>query len=147
MIVYFDTSALVKRYVSEVGSQEVEALFMRAEKIGISLIGRAEVAAALAKTVRIKALRADQANQALSVFRSEWPIFVRLQVTETLIARADALAWEYGLRGYDAVHLASAVSWQEHIGESITLATFDQQLWKAGQSAGLAVWPIDLLSA
>ena len=58
--------------------------------------------------------------------------------------KADALAWEHDLRGYDAVHLASALFWQESLGEPVTIATFDAQLWQAGQPIGLSVWPEDL---
>ena len=58
--------------------------------------------------------------------------------------RAASLAWEYGLRGYDAVHLATALLWQETIGEPVTLATFDRQLWQAGDQAGLTTWPPEL---
>jgi hypothetical protein len=58
--------------------------------------------------------------------------------------RADAQAWERGLRGYDALHLAAALFWQETLGEPVTLATFDRQLWQAGAAAGLEVWPADL---
>jgi len=69
---------------------------------------------------------------------------VRLQLTEIIVARADALAWEHGLRGYDAVHLGTALFWQDTIGDPITLATFDRQLWQKGEIAGLMVWPEDL---
>ena len=56
MILYLDASALVKRYVAEPGSAEVSEAISRAEAIGTALISRAEVAAALAKAVRGKAL-------------------------------------------------------------------------------------------
>jgi predicted nucleic acid-binding protein len=61
--------------------------------------------------------------------------------TEALVERAEGLAWEHGLRGYDAVQLASALSWQESVGEEVLLATFDQQLWEAAKRAGLKPWP------
>ena len=80
----------------------------------------------------------------MQVFRAQWPRLARLQLTEPLLARADALTWEHGLRGYDAVHLAAALYWQETLGEPVTLATFDRELWRAGQQAGLAVWPAGL---
>ena len=64
-----------------------------------------------------------------------------MAVTEALVERADALAWEHGLRGYDAVQPASALAWQESVGEEIVLATFDQQLWEAAQQTGLKPWP------
>jgi len=53
MIVYLDASALVKRYVSETGSPEVNALLATVAVAGTSVIIRAEVAAALAKSVRV----------------------------------------------------------------------------------------------
>ena len=144
MILYLDTSALVKRYIAEIDAPAVAALIAQAERVGTSLITRAEVAAALAKGVRIGTLHHDDAGKALAVFRSQWRDFQRLQVTEALVARADALAWEHGLRGYDAVHLAAAQRWQEALDEPVALATFDRQLWQAGQSVGLGVWPEDI---
>jgi predicted nucleic acid-binding protein len=67
--------------------------------------------------------------------------FAKVPVTETLVARAEALAWDTALRGYDAVQLASALTWQESVGAAITLATFDRQLWDAGIQVGMHVWP------
>jgi predicted nucleic acid-binding protein len=144
MIVYLDASALVKKYIEEIGSEKVDRLIDQASTVGTSPISRAEVAAAVAKTVRTRTLPQDEASAALRIFRIEWPDLARLQITETTVARADALAWQHGLRGYDAVHLAAALIWQEAIAEPITLATFDRQLWQSGQAAGLAVWPEDL---
>ncbi|HOV49367.1 MAG TPA: type II toxin-antitoxin system VapC family toxin [Anaerolineae bacterium] len=144
MIVYLDASALVKRYVAERGSDEVARLIAAAAGVGTSLISRAETSAALAKAVRVGALTREAAAAALQVFRSEWPLLIRMQATEPVLARADALAWELGLRGYDAVHLASALIWQEGVGEAVTLATFDRQLWDAARAQGQAVFPEDL---
>jgi predicted nucleic acid-binding protein len=141
MIVYLDASALVKRYVAEAGSPEVAALLLRAEAVGTALISRAEVAAALAKARRLKLLPPAEAAAAMQVLSADWEDLVRIQLTEALVARAASLAWEDGLRGYDAVHLASAVLWQEILGESVTVATFDRQLWEAARRAGLIAWP------
>lgn len=141
MIVYLDASALVKRYVAEAGSRETERLIEQANTVATCVISRAEVVAGLARASRLKVIGRDDAASALQVFRSQWPDYLRLQVTETLIARADALAWDQGLRGYDAVHLAAAISWQEAIGDSVSLATFDRQLWSAAGRIGLTPWP------
>ncbi|HEX6384610.1 MAG TPA: hypothetical protein VF177_08075 [Anaerolineae bacterium] len=65
-------------------------------------------------------------------------------MTETLVARADTLAWELGLRGYDAVHLASALLWHEGMDQAVVLATFDRHLWKAAGQRGLITFPEDL---
>ncbi len=144
MILYLDASALVKRYVAEAGSAETGQLIAQAEGIGTSIISRTEVAAALAKAVRIGFLSREEAGAALQVFRAQWVDLVRLQLTEVVIARADALAWEHELRGYDAVHLAAALFWQEMLSQPVTLATFDRQLWRAGITAGVTTWPANL---
>lgn len=144
MILYLDASALVKRYVAEAGASEVAEAIAAAEVVGTSLISRAETAAALAKAVRAGTLTRQEAASALQVFRSEWPNLVRVQATEVLVARADELAWELGLRGYDAVHLASALLWQDGMGERVTVATFDQALWDVVEQRGMIAFPDDL---
>jgi predicted nucleic acid-binding protein len=137
MILYLDASALVKRYLVEAGTTEVARAISDADVVGTSLISRAETAAALAKAVRVGALSRQAADSALQVFRREWPDLVRIQATDMLIARADSLAWNLNLRGCDAVHLASALLWQDSLGRRVTFATFDQKLWQAGEQQGL----------
>lgn len=146
MIVYLDASALVKRYVDETGSADVDRLIAGAPVVGTAVISRAEVAAALARAARMNVLSRDEARAALQVFRAQWPDLVRLQLTEAILSQADVLAWDYGLRGYDAVHLAVACFWQASLGEPVVLATFDYQLWEASAAAGLRAWPEDLTS-
>lgn len=140
-IVYLDASALVKRFVAETGSAEVGLLIQEAQLAGTSLISRAEIAAAFARVVRMGLQSRQEMAGVLQTFRKNWPDLLRLGLTEAVVARADTLAWEHGLRGYDAVHLATALSWEEAIGEPVVLATFDRELWQAGRAAGLVVWP------
>jgi predicted nucleic acid-binding protein len=144
MMLYLDASALVKRYVAEMGSPEVGEAIAAAEMIATVIISRAEIAAALAKSVRTGRLTREDALASLQVFRREWHDFVRVQVTEMVVARADDLAWEHNLRGYDAVQLAAATLWQDAIGEAVTMATFDRQLWAAADQIGLVPYPTDL---
>jgi hypothetical protein len=63
---------------------------------------------------------------------------------EMVVTRADGLAWELGLRGYDAVHLASALLWQEGLGEPVAMAAFDLKPWEAAKERGLVPFPDDL---
>jgi predicted nucleic acid-binding protein len=144
VIAYLDASALVKRYIVERGSRETIALTADSEMTATSVVSRAEVAAALAKALRVRLVNEEVARNAQRRFAGDWSDLVRVRVTEALVERAEGLAWEHGLRGYDAVQLASALSWQESVGEEIVLATFDQQLWETAKRAGLKAWP-DLL--
>lgn len=141
MIVYLDASALVKRYVAETGSSEVGALIEAASVLGTSIVSRAEVSAALAKAVRLKVLTRNAGTTAQRMFAGEWDDLIRVQLGEPLVARAAALAWEHGLRGYDAVHLASALWWREAVGDAVTVATYDRELWRSARAAGLTAWP------
>ena len=82
--------------------------------------------------------------KAQRTFTGELPNLARIPVTEALIALAEALAWAHALRGYDAVQLASALTWQEGVGTDIVVATFDTQLWNAVRQAGMQAWPENL---
>lgn len=141
MIAYLDASALVKRYIVERGSRETIALTADSEMTATSIVSRAEVAAALAKAVRAGLVKNDVARNAQRRFDRDWPDLVRVPVTDALVERAEGLAWEHGLRGYDAVQLASALTWQESVGTEIVLATFDEQLWEAAKRTGIEAWP------
>jgi len=141
LIVYLDASALVKRYVAEAGSAQVEALIGEAQATGTAVLSRAEVAAALAKAARVGLVTRESALKALQSFNVDWEHLIRLQFGEPLAARAATLAWEHGLRGYDAVHLATALVWRETLGETLTVATYDRELWRGAQASGLSTWP------
>jgi predicted nucleic acid-binding protein len=145
VIAYLDASALVKRYLVERGSRETIALTAESEMIATSIVTRAEVAAALAKAGRTGLMAEKLARSAHRSFTGDWQDLVRLPVTDALVERAETLAWDHGLRGYDAVQLASALTWQESVGTEILLATFDQQLWEVAPKAGVRSWP-DTLS-
>jgi predicted nucleic acid-binding protein len=144
MILYLDSSALVKCYIDERGTSDVLDAMGRAELVGTCFVTRAEVSAGLAKATRLGVVTEDIGRASLDTFRKEWTSLVRVEVTASLVAQADELAWRNHLRGYDAVHLAAALVWRGVVRAQVTLATFDRQLWLAAQSAGLALFPEDL---
>ena len=84
-------------------------------------------------------LNQSQYNTALRNFRSEWNDYHRIPITEQIVARADLLTCEYILRGYDAVHLACALTWQDLLGAPVSLATYDLELRDAAQKNGLNI--------
>lgn len=141
MIASLDPSTLVKRYLVEPGSRETIDFTAKSEMTATSIVSRVEVSAALAKAARTGLVTQDVARNAGRSFAGDWPDLVRVPITEALVERADTLAWEHALRSYDAIQLASALTWQESVGEEIALATFDQQLWEAAKRTGLKPWP------
>jgi len=140
-IIYLDTSALLKLYVQEKQSDDVYNLFKASENTGTSILTYTEMASAMSRAVRMQLISNDEAKEAWKKFLYEWPELNRLRMSSQLTERAASLAWQFGLRGYDAMHLASALTWQETLEAPVYLATFDRLLWGAGQQAGIAIWP------
>ncbi len=141
MIAYLDASALVKRYVEETGTEEVSRLISGSEVVGTAATARVEVAAALSKAKQIGILTHEEALLALEAFRSDWESLVRIQTTEMLLAKAEDVAWKQGLKGHAATHLAAAIFWQEMLGETVAMVTYDRHLWEAARRAGLVTFP------
>src|SRR5439155_18080750 len=115
----------------------------QSERTATSIVNRAQVLAALAKAARTAVVTQELARNARRLLIGDWPDLVRVPMTEAVLERAEGLAWEHGLRGYDSVQLASALTWQESVAAEIVLATFDQQLWDAAKQAGLKPWPAE----
>ena len=143
---YLDTSALVKAYLSdELGAPATMSARESAAVSATTLVSRAETEAALAKGARTGALSLDEAELFRKAFAQDWEDLIRIPVTEDMVARAGDLAFQHGLRGYDAVQLASALAWAEALEEPVTFATFDVQLWRAAaEHDALSRFPDDL---
>ncbi len=141
MLLYLDACVIVKNYVQEAYSDVTRALLATTQHIGTSLMSQAEVAATFAKGGRMGYLTPTQVVAVWHAFDADWPTLLSLEPTVPVIAQAADLALTHGLRGYDAVHLATALTWQQQRAETVTLATFDCQLWNVGAAVGLTVWP------
>jgi predicted nucleic acid-binding protein len=141
MNLYADTSALVKRYVKESGSEQVIEHFDQSPIIGTAALTQVEMAAAMRKALRLGMVEESEIMMAWRDFLSHWPAYIRLPASAGIIDRAASLAWNHGLRAYDSVHLASALSWKGVTGEEVVFACFDKNLVTAAREEGLFVWP------
>jgi predicted nucleic acid-binding protein len=141
MIIYADTSALVKLFVTENHSKATRNILQSAQALGTGLLTLAELGAAFARGAKGGLLSESEAQEARQRLHVVWPTWIHITMSHDLALRAESLAWDHTLRGYDAVHLAAAQLWQEELDYPVTLATFDQELWEAAPTAGLDVWP------
>ncbi len=141
MILYADTSALVKKYVQEAGSDELREYLVRVEVVATAGLTQVEMAAALAKAARQGWADGESLRQAWQDFLNHWPAYLRLPLSAQVIERAAHLAWKHGLRAYDSVHLACALICQEVTDAEMIFACFDQRLRQAAAAEGLRVWP------
>ena len=138
MILYLDTSALVKLFVDETHSARVREVVAEAQLTVTHAIAYVEACAAFARAAHA---RGDDAL--LPALRGnldiQWKAWEILDATETLIRRAADLAGRYHLRGYDSLHLAAAESTFEAFRSrmSFHFAVFDDELDRAARQAGI----------
>lgn len=70
-----------------------------------------------------------------------WENLLRIELVPAVVRSGGDLAEVHGLRGFDAIHLASAIWLQEQAGTPLHFAVFDQRLRTAAEQAGLVVAP------
>lgn len=118
----------------EDGSDQAVELWNSAQPTASSILVYPEGRAALAAACRGGRLAPADYEPALSDFHAHFDNLITVGVDDDLAESAGAQAEAFGLRGYDAVHLASA----RVLGE-ITFVTWDEELADAAESAGLPV--------
>lgn len=137
MILFCDTSALVKLYVREAFSDELSTLAEKARAIAVSRISWAESMATFARRVRESPADADAIEAVCVRFRADWSSFAVVEVTQSLVELAGDYADTFALRGYDSVQLAAARMLQEGLNEALCFACFDTRLQKAADVLGM----------
>ncbi len=140
MIIYFDSSALVKSVVDEEGSPQVKRFLSEclvSEEIDFvtSAITKAEVMAALSAMRRGKHLTEKKFRKAIAGFEVRWEIFSVPEVTVSLIDKAGEIGLNHKIKGCDAFQLACAVE-----SESTLFISTDNDLNTAAVQKGLSVW-------
>jgi len=137
MIVYLDTSSLVKLYVEEDESSKVDVLVKSSEVTAASLVAYAEARAAFARRFREKAFTTDEYNRLKEFFDKDWSRYFILSVTGDMIRLAGDLAEKHALRGFDSIHLASALTLRQELSSPIVFSCFDDNLQKASEREDL----------
>jgi predicted nucleic acid-binding protein len=142
---YADSSALVKRYVNETGSDWTRMICDpgSGEVIALADIGLVEIAAALGVKHRQNLLSASVRDGLLrDLQRDGRDQYWLIDVDQERIIRAIELTRRHKLRGYDAAHLACALFLREtllaHGLPTPVLLSADQELLAAAQAEGLA---------
>ncbi|MEO6975100.1 MAG: type II toxin-antitoxin system VapC family toxin [Gallionella sp.] len=138
MILFCDTSALIKLYIKEDGSETVTAKLIESEGIAVCRIAWAEAIAAFSRRVRDVPEDAAVIEQAKAALTQDWPNFIVMEVTQPLVERAGDYADTFALRGYDSVQLASAFEVGRVTESPIYFACFDIRLNKAASVLGMS---------
>jgi predicted nucleic acid-binding protein len=139
---YLDASAWVKRYYRESGTSSVQRLFVTEQKLACASLGFVEVMATLARKRKAHDISSAAFEQKSVELESDWERFIQIQLSAEAVDLAKVMARRLGLRGADAIHLASALILQERFvdeDDRLVLVTSDRELKEAGETAGLIV--------
>lgn len=120
----------------EPGSELALELWAGPYRAASSVLAFPEGRAALAAARRGKRLTQSLYGEAIKGFDRTYEELAAIGVDEQLTREAGELASEYGLRGYDAVHLATALGLADR---DVAFVSWDRGLCRAGGEAGLAV--------
>jgi uncharacterized protein len=137
MILFCDTSALIKLYIVEEGSEALKAQMSLAEAVAVCRIAWAEAYSALSRRAREVPQDALAIEQAKAALAADWPHFVVLEIDQALVERAGEYADTFALRGYDSVQLAAAFEIGRISQLPIFFACFDTRLNKAAKLLGM----------
>ena len=141
MIVYFDTSALIKLYVEEEGSSAVRDLMASLDLAASSNVLPVELRGSLARMSRSARLDATSYDRARADFEEDWPAMTVVPATGVVLAHAAELAERHFLKALDAIHLASALTLSGH-EDDLVLSTWDRPLLDAASAEGIRVIPL-----
>ncbi len=109
---FFDTSAIIKRYVRETGSDFVEELAEPRSGNIIILAGltHVEVAAAIARRLKGGSVTNTDAAESLAAFTHDLDNrYLTVDIRPDVLSAAMKMATKHALRGYDAVQLTAAL--------------------------------------
>jgi predicted nucleic acid-binding protein len=139
--VYCDTSALLKLYLPEPGSDQFNALLEGRDDVLVSDLAVTEVISAVARRLREGAIPREAARrlQHAVLARLDEGVYHRVELTRDVHRRAEHFLLtllDTPLRAADALHLALATA-----AHAAAVASFDQRLVAAARGVGLAVYP------
>ncbi len=139
MILYLDTSALVKLYIAEPGSDQVQSKVEATPVIAASRVAYVEARAGIARKHRAGELSLREYRRMVEDLDKDWERYLIVEVSESVAKLGGELAERYPLRGFDALHLASAVFLRNRTHLRVSFLCFDEKLRSAAEAEGLTV--------
>ena len=137
MILFCDTSALVKFYVVEDGTDIMAEQAATSDAIAVCRIAWVEIMSAMARRVRERPKDAAAITRARKRVVADWPHYLKLEITQELVELAGDYADAFALRAYDGVQLAAAQTLHQELPGEVRFACFDNRLSKAARVLGI----------
>ncbi len=137
-MIYLDTSALVKKYVAEEGSESIVTI-MKNSVIATSRLTYPEILSIFVRRFRAGDITHNKLTVLLKYFESDWDCFTILNIHDELLPIIKDLIEKHYLRGADSIHLSSALWLKDTINEDIAFVASDINLLNAASSESLNI--------
>lgn len=141
MKLFLDSSAFAKRFVEELGSQQVEELCAGAEELGLCVLCVPEIISALNRRLREKRLTRQDYSQAKQRLAQDVRDADIINLTPEVLQTGIELLEPTPLRTIDALHIACAIAWKADL-----FASSDHRQIAAAKKAGLKTRPVSLFA-
>lgn len=139
MILYVDTSALVKLYVDEEGSAFVRDSVDRASHVATSRVAYPEARSAIARRQAEHLFSPAVGRRVVAALDKDFLALVVVELVAGVATSAGELAARHAIRGFDAIHVASALECGRLLGTDPSFLTFDRRQAQAAHREGLLV--------
>ena len=137
MILFCDTSALVKLYVHEDGTDDMVRETAASDLIAVCRIASVEIMSAMARRSREWLQESATITRARSRVVADWQHYLTLDLTQELVELAGEYADAFALRAYDSVQLAAVQTLNRELPGEVRFACFDGRLVKAARVLGI----------
>ncbi len=140
MFYYLETSALVKLYVQEPGTERLlKIASSKANQFALLALSQVEFSSALHRRQRSGDIGKQDVIQLLKSFDLHLRTrFLRQSVNDSVLDAALELTGRYPLRAYDAIQLAGCFVFQKTVSETPIFIWSDKELLNAADDEGLA---------
>ena len=141
MILYLDTSALVKVYIEEPGSDRVANWLEKADEAAISVVAYAEVYSAFRRAFWAeRRITESDFKAVVHKFEEDWRdgAYTLVGIGNRVLEKARDLILRYGLKGFDGIHLGAALFLNEQLGE-VVFGAFDKKLLDVAEKESLII--------
>jgi len=132
--VFFDTSAYVKRFVEEVGSDKADEITQKATEIGLSILCFPEMMSALNRKQRTGFLNENDYLTLKTDIVEDIEDAELINLSPGVLAKATGLLEKHVLRSLDALHIACAFEWQADL-----FVSSDERQLEAALDSGLMI--------
>lgn len=133
-MIYFDSSALVKRYLKEDGSDVVRSIIAGARVIATSKLAYPEILSAFMRKHRAGEIERKPLEAIIGQFETDWDKLFVVEFHDELLKTVKVLIEKYSLRGADTVHLSSALWLEQATKMKLTFVASDVGLLNAAQA-------------